>query len=105
MRSGRDFRRVLTQGRRVERPGFVAAAAANPHPEAPSRLGLAVRCKGGAVARNLVKRRLRAAFRQVEPAAGYDFVLRADDRVLDIEYSTLVDELGSALDRVTGDGT
>ncbi len=87
------------------RPGFVAAAVASPHPGEPSRLGLAVRCRGGAVARNLVKRRLRAAFRQVEPAAGYDFVLRADDRVLDVEYSTLVEELGSALDRVVGGGT
>jgi len=89
----------------VGRPGFIAAAAANPHPQEPSRLGLAVRCKGGAVARNLVKRRLRAAFRQVEPAAGYDFVLRADDRVLNVEYSTLVEELGSALDRAAGGGT
>jgi ribonuclease P protein component len=89
----------------VGRPGFVAAAVANPHPEEPSRLGLAVRCKGGAVARNLVKRRLRAAFRQADPADGYDFVLRADDRVLDIEYSTLVEELESALDRVVGGGT
>lgn len=104
LRSGRDFRRVLAQGRRVGRPGFVAAAVANRDPEEPSRLGLAVRCKGGAVARNLVKRRLRAAFRQIEPAAGYDFVLRADDRVLDVEYSTLVAELGSALDRVVGGG-
>lgn len=64
-----------------------------------------MRCKGGAVARNLVKRRLRAAFRQVEPAAGYDVVLRADDRVLDVDYSTLVEELGSALERVVGGRT
>jgi ribonuclease P protein component len=92
----------LAQGRRVGRPDFVAAAAPNPRPEEPSRLGLAVRCKGGAVARNLVKRRLRAAFRQVEPAVGYDFVLRADDRVLDVEYSTLVEELATAVDRVVG---
>jgi ribonuclease P protein component len=83
----------------------VTAAVANPYPEEPSRLGLAIRCKGGAVARNLVKRRLRAAFRQVGPANGYDVVLRADDRLLNVQYSSLVKELGSALDRVVGGRT
>jgi ribonuclease P protein component len=81
----------------VARPDFVAVAAANPRGGGPARLGLVVRCTGGAVARNRVKRRLRAAFRQVDPTAGYDIVLRADDRVLDVRYSTLVDELASAV--------
>lgn len=104
MRSGRDFRRVLAQGRRATRNGFVASALENRRPADPSRLGLAVRCSG-AVVRNRVKRRLRAAFLEVRPVNGYDIVVRADDRLLDIEYSNLVEDLGIALDQVTGGET
>ena len=78
---------------------------ANHRPDEPSRLGLAVRCKQGAVARNRVKRRLRAAFLQIGPVGGYDVVVRADDRLLGIEYSTLVEDLRVALDGVTGGGS
>jgi len=49
-----------------------------------------------------VKRRLRAAFLEAGPVGGYDVVVRADDRLLSIEYSTLVEDLKMALDRVTG---
>jgi ribonuclease P protein component len=80
----------------------VAVALANRHPEEPSRLGLAVRSKRGAVARNRVKRRLRSAFVEAEPVGGYDVVVRGDDRLLRVGYSALVEDLGSALDRVAG---
>lgn len=100
LRSGRDFRRVLAQGKRAGRAGLVTVALANSRPESPSRLGLAVRCKRGAVARNRVKRRLRAAFLQLESVRGYDVVVQADDRILATEYSALVEDLGVALDRV-----
>lgn len=83
----------------------MAVAVASQQPDAPSRLGLAVRCKRGAVARNRVKRRLRAAFLQAGSAGGYDVVVRADDRLLGMEYSALVDDLKMALDRVTGGGS
>jgi len=82
----------------------VAVAVANQRPDEPSRLGLAVRCKRGAVARNRVKRRLRAAFLQAGPVDGYDVVVRADDRLVGIEYATLVADLKMALNRVTGGG-
>jgi RNase P protein component len=49
-----------------------------------------------------VKRRLRAAFVQAEPVEGYDVVLRGDDRLLGVDYSTLVEDLRIALDRVVG---
>lgn len=104
LRSGRDFRRVLERGRRASRDGLVAVALVNSLPDEPARLGLAVRCKG-AVARNRVKRRIRAAFRLLGFVDGYDVVVRADDRVLETKYSRLVQDLGAALDRVTGGGT
>ncbi|MGH2773908.1 MAG: ribonuclease P protein component [Actinomycetota bacterium] len=102
LRSGRDFRRVLERGRRASRDGLVAVAVVNSLPGEPSRLGLAVKCRRGAVARNRVKRRIRAAFRLLEPIDGYDVVVRADDRVLATEYSRVVEDLGAALHRVTG---
>ena len=83
----------------------MAVALTNSLPGEPSRLGLAVRCKRGSVARNRVKRRVRAAFRLVGPVDGYDVVVRADDSVLETEYSKLVEDLGAALDRVTGGRT
>ena len=104
LRSGRDFRRVLERGQRASRDGLVAVALVNSLPGEPSRLGLAIRCRRGAVARNRVKRRIRAAFRQLGPVGGYDVVVRADDRAMETEYSSLVKDLGAALDRVTGGG-
>jgi ribonuclease P protein component len=96
---------VLEKGQRASRDGLVAVAMVNSLPGEPSKLGLAVRCRRGAVARNRVKRRIRAAFRQLRPVGGYDVVVRANDRVLDTKYSRLVEDLGAALDRVTGSGT
>ena len=47
-------------------------------PASPSRLGLAVSARsGGAVGRNRIKRRVRAAFRHAAPAAGLDVVVKA----------------------------
>lgn len=102
LRSGRDFRRVLENGQRAARDGLVAVALPNGLPHEVSRLGLAVRCKGGAVARSRVKRRIRAAFRQLDLGEGYDVVVQADDRILRARYSSLVEDLGDALDRATG---
>lgn len=102
LRSGRDFRRVLERGRRSSAGGLTTVALANAAPEEPSRLGLAVRSKRGAVGRNRVKRRVRAAFRQLAPAGGYDVVVRADDTILSKRYAALVEDLRVALGRVTG---
>ena len=102
LRSGRDFRRVLENGRRATRDGLVAVALPNDLSPEVSRLGLAVRCKGGAVARNRVKRRIRAAFRQLDLSDGHDVVIQADDRILRARYPRLVKDLGDALDRATG---
>jgi ribonuclease P protein component len=92
---------VLERGKRAGVGGLTTAALANARPQEPARLGLAVRSKRGAVARNRVKRRLRAAFRQLGTVDGYDVVVRADDGILSKEYGVLVEDLRVALGRAT----
>lgn len=97
--SGRDFRRVMSAGvtRRVGWATIHVAAA--PEPSAPSRVGLAVATTaGGAVQRNRIKRRLRAAFRSCGPATGVDVVIRARAEAATVEFQELEEtfqELGA----------
>jgi ribonuclease P protein component len=96
LRNRREFQRVLAAGRRGHRDGILAVALRGPDPKAPVRLGLAVHCDG-AVARNRAKRRLRAAFRELELRPGYEVVVRADERVLSTGYEHLLGDLIAAL--------
>jgi ribonuclease P protein component len=77
----RDFDAVYRRGRSVSTRYLVLYAFLRPdEAEEESRLGLAVSRKvGGAVERNRVKRRLRAAFEQLQESLpkGRDFVLIA----------------------------
>jgi len=77
----RDFDAVYRQGRSVSTRYLVLYAfLRTDEAEEESRLGLAVSRKvGGAVERNRVKRRLRAAFEQLQESlpSGRDFVLIA----------------------------
>jgi ribonuclease P protein component len=61
------------------------------------------RAVGGAVQRNFAKRRIRAAFHdlQTELAQGYDLVLIARKPILNVDYQTLVDGM-RALARQAG---
>lgn len=65
------------------------------------RVGLTVTKKlGNAAQRNRIKRRLRAAVRDVFPlhaSPGHDYVLLARERALSIPYGALLDELRAAL--------
>jgi len=65
--SAADFNRVFKQGRRLSLPELTLAFRVRPAKEGkvyPPRLGLSVSRKvGGAVQRNLFKRRLREIFR------------------------------------------
>lgn len=88
--SGRDFRRVMSGGssRRVGWATIHVAAA--PQPGAPSRLGLAVaKTAGGAVQRNRIKRRLRAAFRSCGPTRGLDVVIRPRAQAASVAFQEL----------------
>jgi ribonuclease P protein component len=77
----RDFDAVYRRGRSVSTRYLVLYSFPREEdPEGESRLGLAVsRQLGGAVERNAVKRRLRAAFDELHETlpAGHDYVLIA----------------------------
>ena len=77
----RDFDAVFRKGRSVSTRFLVLYSFPRPDESAEApRLGLAVsRQVGGAVERNRVKRRLRAAFEEVAATlpAGHDYVLVA----------------------------
>ncbi len=60
---------------------------------------IAGRSVGGAVQRNLAKRRLRSAFQYFQPKLqkGYDLVLIARRLILKTDYQSLLNELRSLL--------
>lgn len=64
-----------------------------PEPDGPSRLGLAVSARAvGAVQRNRIKRRVRAAFRGAAPA-GLDVVVRARPLAATADFQELEENL------------
>ena len=75
-----------------------AAAAAQ------ARFGFTVsRAVGGAVERNRIKRRLKAAVKSVQMTHArhdFDYVVVARRVVLEVKFEELVRELANALDRV-----
>src|SRR5690606_2362782 len=72
--------------------------------DAAPRLGFTVTRKtGGAVERNRMRRRLRAAVRQIAPLAarpGHDYVVVAREAVLGAAFDHLLADLTSAFRRV-----
>lgn len=69
----------------------------NPAPAAPTRLGLAVpRGPGRAVARNRVKRRLRAAAARALPSHGWDVVIGAHPTLDAMSFQQIVAGLEEA---------
>lgn len=84
---------------------FLMLARANPENGPGVRLGLTVTKKlGGAVVRNRIRRRLRAAAREVFPshaAAGTDYVLVARKAAYARNYPLLLDDMKRALLRLS----
>jgi len=102
LRSQRQFLEVYRDGRSHHAGPLVVYARPNSldHP----RLGLSVpRRAGGAVRRNLVKRRLREAFRlmQHDLPVGYDIVInvRAHEPLILAEYQRLLARAATKLHR------
>lgn len=80
------FRRAYKKGKSFVSPFFVIYITKNRRGE--TRLGITVGKKlGGAVKRNRAKRVITAAFRECMPniISGYDFVIVARTRILDIK--------------------
>ena len=82
------FDSVFALGKRVRRGGITVVAA--PGGEGPPRVGLvAGRRVGGAVVRNLAKRRLRAALDQAKLEDGFDYVVIASPAVAAAKFATV----------------
>lgn len=97
LRTSRDFRRVLSTGRRVRRGAVTVVAA--PSPEAGPRVGLvAGRGIGNAVRRNRAKRRIRHALREVSLEQGMDYVIIADRQVVEADFQDLIGWLRRAVE-------
>ena len=92
--SRRDFDHVWRNGRRARRNGILVSAL----PTAPDagRVGLIARAQG-AVVRNRIKRRLRAALMECE-AAGMDAVVSGQESVANMPFDELVDALRASLE-------
>ena len=80
---------------------FLMLTRKNPENQGAVRLGLTVTRKtGGAVVRNRIRRRLRAAAREAFPGAaspGTDYVLVARKAAYDRNYAALLDDMKRAL--------
>lgn len=87
-------------GRRARRDGLTVWAAPSDE-SAVTRLGLAVPAGGvSAVARNRVRRRIRAIVARYDAAPGFDVVVRADETATGKTFQELTTDLGSALEAV-----
>jgi len=113
-----DFERVYKQGRRhfsthmtvfyLRQAQGDAAKTASPEnalPERLARVGFTVgRVLGGAVVRNRIKRRLREAVRlrraALKDAGAVDVVINPKKSVLTLEFSTVLEEVGRALEAI-----
>ncbi|WP_407566246.1 ribonuclease P protein component [Streptomyces sp. 184] len=111
LRRREDFARAVRRGRRAGRPLLVVHLKSGGDPHAagedtsPPRAGFVVsRAVGSAVARNLVKRRLRHLLRDRMDLlpAGSLVVVRALPGAAEAGYDRLRDDLDAALGRLLG---
>lgn len=97
LRSASEFRRTLGRGKRLSGQFLVTSFLTTSTSE-PTRLGFVVPKKvGNAVTRNLVKRRLRAASRQLldQGISGLDIVVRATPASAEASWEMLRSELSA----------
>jgi len=106
LRRRADFQRAA-RGRRANADSFSLQARARPEAEngeSGPRVGFTVTRKiGGAVERNRIRRRLKAALAAasaIAPAANCDYVLVARRPALTLPFPTLVSELERAFAQI-----
>ena len=109
LKKRREFLRVARGGRKAVTPGLVLQARRAAETESGSvRVGFTVSRKvGGAVARNRVRRRLRAVAEQVlaeRALPGRDYVLIGRAGTLARPYEALVRDMETALRRIEQTG-
>ncbi|MFN2490713.1 MAG: ribonuclease P protein component [Actinomycetota bacterium] len=104
LRTRREFERARATGIRTSAPGAAVLVVWRADDDV-ARLGLAVgaRC-GGAVERNRIKRRLRAAFEASKPPTGADVAVHARPAASSLEFQELVSMLKRAYERALGGG-
>ena len=104
----RDFL-AMRDADKAQVPSFLMLARANPENGPGVRLGLTTTKKlGGAVIRNRIRRRLRAAAREVFPQSatpGTDYVLVARKAAYERNYPALLDDMKRALLRLASSTT
>ena len=94
-----EFRRAYAHGRRID-AGDIVAHILSTGRRRPARIGVAAsKTVGGAVRRNLAKRRLREAVRAVDMprGEGVDAVFAATPTTARADFQNLVDKVRSAL--------
>jgi ribonuclease P protein component len=102
-----DFERVYKQGRRhfsAHMTVFYLVQATDASQEKHARVGFTVgRVLGGAVERNLIKRRLREAVRLRRSKLGHavDIVINPKKSILTLEFAAVLEEVGKAFDAIT----
>ena len=97
--SAADFKSSVRRGRRVN-TGHTVLYVTNRDASQPTRFGFIVgKNVGGAVTRNLVRRRLRSIGREllVDHTAGRDLVIRALPGVEQLAWDTLHSEICDAV--------
>jgi ribonuclease P protein component len=103
MRRGEEFAAAIRRGSRAGRPTLVVHLSLRPDTDVPPSVGFVVsRAVGGAVVRNLVKRRLRHLVRDRlhRLPRGSLLVVRANSPAASARIEHLAAELDVALDRL-----
>jgi ribonuclease P protein component len=100
LKSSEDFRRVRERGSRARRDGLTVLVAEAPSREPRGRVGITIPgTVGSAVARNRLRRRLRAAIERMDMRHGRDVVVRADGSAARASFHELEENLRMALKR------
>ena len=102
LRGDKDFRRVLSEGRRRHLDGLVVVRS--PGKPGPSRLGFVVSKRlGNAVERNRIRRRLRHAVKSQDLQPGNDYVIIAKKQIAEASHQMLLDWIAMGVEGVRDD--